>query len=191
MIQNSASADASELDPSRHPGNSYANVDPSAMSSAPVPPPGMCIPTNYVNVAPPCVTGFPEPPQGHPAEQRHAESGQVSEASKSKETPGEVEEDKVVDGQGQSANQPSSSNEYVETGSVNELGDADVPDGCRMPDYMNVDIPQDLKVGKKLPAPPVPPRGKIPWFSESESASERICIKERSGTRKSLKEAAP
>ncbi|XP_076237197.1 DBB domain-containing protein stumps isoform X2 [Calliopsis andreniformis] len=166
MIQNSAPAttEASDMDSPRMPGNSYANINPSTLTSAPVPPPGMCIPTNYVNVTPPCVTPFQEPLQGHHNEQRHAsESGHVSEASKSSsnsETAGQAEEDKV-DSQGQSVNDlaSKSSEEYVETNLANGPGDVDVPDGGRMPDYMNVDISQDFKLGaKKAPAPPVPPR---------------------------------
>ena len=50
--------------------------------------------------------------------------------------------------------------EYVETDSVNGLEGVDVPDSCKMPEYMNVEVSQDLKAGgvKKTPAPPVPPR---------------------------------
>ena len=51
MIQNScpATTDILESDASsrQHPGNSYANIDPATLNSAPVPPAG--IPTNYVN----------------------------------------------------------------------------------------------------------------------------------------------
>ncbi|XP_076662870.1 DBB domain-containing protein stumps isoform X3 [Andrena cerasifolii] len=168
MIQNSAPgvADASEPEPPGHPGCSYANVDPSTLHSAPVPPPGMCIPKNYVNVAPPCVTAFQEPVQGHQAEHSHASDlAQAPETSKNSakvEASGRVEEERaLVEGQGQSVNHlaSKSNEEYVETDLVNGSGGVDVVDCGRMPDYMNVDVCLDLKVvAKKVPAPPVPPR---------------------------------
>ncbi|KOC60913.1 Phosphoinositide 3-kinase adapter protein 1 [Habropoda laboriosa] len=170
MIQNTCAAatDAAESDPSRQPGNSYANIDPSTLNSAPVPPAGMCIPTNYVNVTPVCVTSSQETVQGHQTEQSHTpDSSHTSESSKNSskiEASNRTTENKVndsVQAQGHEI-QSRSNEEYVETDLVNGSEGVDVPDTCKMPDYMNVDVPQDLKIGaKKAPAPPVPPRGRL------------------------------
>ncbi|XP_076618941.1 DBB domain-containing protein stumps isoform X1 [Colletes latitarsis] len=160
MIQNPAIANTPEPDVPRHPGNSYANIDPTAFNSTPVPPPGMCIPANYVNVTPACVTTFREHVHGLPAD-----SAPASESAKNSakvETPARSEETKdLADGQGQIVNNNTSKSneEYVETDLVN-CRDVDVTDSSKMPDYMNVDLSQDFKIAaaKKTPAPPVPPR---------------------------------
>lgn len=180
MIQNSSSitTEATESESPKQPGNSYANIDPSSVNSAPVPPAGMCIPTNYVNVTPACVTSFQEVVQGHQTEQRHSlDSGHVAESSKNQSkaeaTNGTGEkESKIINdvpGQDHAVNEIQSKNseEYVETDLVNGGSQGvDVPDIGKMPEYMNVDVPQDHKIdaNKKVPAPPVPPRGKITFF---------------------------
>ncbi|XP_017762185.1 PREDICTED: phosphoinositide 3-kinase adapter protein 1 isoform X2 [Eufriesea mexicana] len=171
MIQNSSpmTTEAIESDSPKQPGNSYANIDPSPVNSAPVPPAGMCIPTNYVNVTPACISSFQEVVQGHQAEQRHSlDSDHVAESSKNQskvETSNQTGENKVIDevqGQDHAVNEIQSKNseEYVETDLVNGSESVDVPDIGKMPEYMNVDVPQDHKVdaNKKVPAPPVPPR---------------------------------
>ncbi|XP_034191288.2 DBB domain-containing protein stumps [Osmia lignaria lignaria] len=167
MIQNSSPAtDNPESEIPKHPGNSYANIEPSTLNSAPVPPPGMCIPTNYMNVVPASVTTFQEPVQEQQTEQNHSpDSGHASESSKKSskvETPTRPEQEKVIHGQGQHMDdvRGKGNEEYVETDSVNGLEGIDVPDSCKMPEYMNVEVSQDLKAGgvKKTPAPPVPPR---------------------------------
>ncbi|KZC10757.1 Phosphoinositide 3-kinase adapter protein 1 [Dufourea novaeangliae] len=167
--------DTPEPDSSRHPGTSYANIDPVTSSTGPIPPPGMCIPANYMNVTPSGrVTPFPETVQGQrTGEQRHStDLTQTTESSKNSakvEAPTRPTELKIPgDGQCQAMNTIESKchEEYVETDLVNGSGDTDVTDGARMPDYMNVDLSQDLKfAGKMAPAPPVPPRGEIYfWF---------------------------
>ncbi|CAL7952184.1 unnamed protein product [Xylocopa violacea] len=169
MIQNSSpvTADASESEAPRHPANSYANVNPSALNPAPVPPAGMCIPTNYVNVTPGCqVTSYQEPGQGSQTEQRHspdtADACETSKNAAKAETPERIGETKVDDARGQATSEAHSkgNEEYVETDLVNSSEGVDVPDTGKLPEYMNVDVPQDLKAGatKKAPAPPVPPR---------------------------------
>ncbi|XP_043522299.1 uncharacterized protein LOC122535128 isoform X3 [Frieseomelitta varia] len=169
MIQNSLPVTTSDSDSSRRPGNSYANIDPSVLNPAPVPPAGMCIPTNYVNVIPACVTSFQEAIQRQQTEQRHSlDLSHASEASKNStkvETANQTGENKVADnvqGQGHIVNEAQSPNneEYVETDLMNDSEGVDVLDTGKLPEYMNVDIPQDQKTGatKKMPAPPVPPR---------------------------------
>lgn len=178
MIQNSSPVtnDASEPESSRHTGNSYANIDPSTLNPAPVPPAGMCIPTNYVNVTPTCVTSSQDTTQGQQTEQRHSlDLNHVSEISKNStkaETPGQAGENKVTDDvQGQdnvlTEVQGKNNEEYVDTNLANSLEGVDVPDTGKLPEYMNVDVPQDQKTGatKKVPAPPVPPRGKVTFIS--------------------------
>nr|XP_033332433.1 uncharacterized protein LOC117223941 isoform X2 [Megalopta genalis] len=164
MLQGSspASADTPDTDPPRHPGNSYANVEPAAANSAPAPPAGMCIPTNYMNVTP----GHATPIQEAQSQQRHsAEVAQTPETSKNPakvETPMTEDAKTPAEGQGPAIEATAankSNEEYVETDLVNGSCDVDVPDGARMPDYMNVDLSQELKIAKKAPAPPVPPRG--------------------------------
>lgn len=148
------------------------------LNPAPVPPAGMCIPTNYVNVIPACVTSFQETVQRHQTEQRHSlEVSHASEASKNStkvETANQTGESKVADsvqGQGHVVNEAQSqkNEEYVETNLMNDSEGVDVPDIGKLPEYMNVDIPQDQKTGatKKMPAPPVPPRGKMILLSFS------------------------
>lgn len=173
MIQNSspATTDILESDASsRHPGNSYANIDPTTLNSAPVPPAG--IPTNYVNVRPACVTSFQETVQGHQIEQRHLlESSHVCETSKnsfkvetSNNGQGQDHITNEIQGknnQGHVANEveSKSNEEYVETNLMNNSEDVDVPDIGKLPEYMNVDVPQDHKADvTNMPAPPVPPR---------------------------------
>ncbi|KAG9433537.1 phosphoinositide 3-kinase adapter protein 1 isoform X1 [Apis mellifera carnica] len=174
MIQNScpATTDILESDASsrQHPGNSYANIDPATLNSAPVPPAG--IPTNYVNVRPACVTQFQETVQGHQIEQRHTlESNHVCETSKNSfkvetsnngqdqdHTTNEVQ---CKNNQGHVANEveSKSNEEYVETNLMNNSEDVDVPDIGKLPEYMNVDVSQDHKADTtNMPAPPVPPR---------------------------------
>lgn len=181
MIQNScpATTDILESDASsrQHPGNSYANIDPATLNSAPVPPAG--IPTNYVNVRPACVTQFQETVQGHQIEQRHTlESNHVCETSKNSfkvetsnngqdqdHTTNEVQ---CKNNQGHVANEveSKSNEEYVETNLMNNSEDVDVPDISKLPEYMNVDVSQDHKADTtNMPAPPVPPRGKIVFFT--------------------------
>nr|XP_031841566.1 phosphoinositide 3-kinase adapter protein 1 isoform X2 [Nomia melanderi] len=165
MIQNPSPgvANTPDSEQPRHPSNSYANIEPAPLNSAPAPPPGMCIPTNYMNVTPARVTPFQEVVQG---QQRHStELAQTPECSKNlakADTPKSEDIKTLADGQGQAADVAvnKSNEEYVETDLVNGSCDVDVPDCGRMPDYMNVDLSQDLKVtAKKAPAPPVPPRG--------------------------------
>ncbi|XP_048267052.1 phosphoinositide 3-kinase adapter protein 1 isoform X2 [Bombus terrestris] len=171
LIQNSSPVtnDASESESTRHSGNSYANIDPSTLNPAPVPPAGMCIPTNYVNVTPACVTSSQETTQGQQSEQRHSlDLNHISETSKNStkaETPSQAGENKVTDDvQGQdnvlTEVQGKNNEEYVETNLANSSEGVDVPDTGKLPEYMNVDVPQDQKAGatKKVPAPPVPPR---------------------------------
>lgn len=179
MIQNSspATTDILESDASsRHPGNSYANIDPTTLNSAPVPPAG--IPTNYVNVRPACVTSFQETIQGHQIERHSLESNHVCETSKNSfkvETSnnGQSDQDHIMNeaqsknNQGHVANEveSKSNEEYVETNLMNNSEDMDVPDIGKLPEYMNVDVPQDHKADiTNMPAPPVPPRGKIIFF---------------------------
>ncbi|XP_076642587.1 DBB domain-containing protein stumps isoform X2 [Halictus rubicundus] len=163
MLQGSSPgiADTPDSDAARQPGNSYANVEPAVVNPAPAPPPGMCIPTNYMNITPGRVTPLQEVVQ---SQQRN--SGDLSQVAETPKNPAKVEtpsEDvKTPDeGQGPAADTVANKNneEYVETDLVNGSCDVDVPDGGRMPDYMNVDLSQEIKVVKKAPAPPVPPRG--------------------------------
>lgn len=179
MIQNSspATTDILESDASsRHLGNSYANIDPSTLNCAPVPPAG--IPINYVNVTPACVTSFQETVQGHQTEQRHSlESSHVCETSKNSskiETSNNGQDQDHITNEIQSKNnqghvaneiESKSNEEYVETNLMNSSEDVDVPDIGKLPEYMNVDVPQDHKADiTNMPAPPVPPRGKIVFF---------------------------
>nr|XP_012151400.1 PREDICTED: phosphoinositide 3-kinase adapter protein 1 isoform X2 [Megachile rotundata] len=160
MIQNSSPAmDTPESESCRQPGNSYANIEPSTLNSTPIPPPGMCIPTNYMNVAPACVSSFQEPVQ---EQTEHSDSGHASELSKNSSKETHSEEEKAsgnTHDKGQHVDdvRGKENEEYVETDSVNGSEGVDVPDTCKMPEYMNVDVSQDVKV-KKTPAPPVPPR---------------------------------
>lgn len=180
MIQNSspATTDILESDASsRYLGNNYANIDPSTLNSAPVPPAG--IPTNYVNVTPACVTSFQETVQGHQTEQRHSlESSHACETSKNSSkivtSNNGQDQDRITNeiqsknNQGHVANEieSKSNEEYVETNLMNSSEDVDIPpDIGKLPEYMNVDVPQDQKADiTNMPAPPVPPRGKKIFF---------------------------
>lgn len=147
------------------------NVESSFSTKTPLPPaaPGMCIPTDYVNVAPvnegsinaqpPDTRVWSEKPASvveTPSETRHQSEIPAGDTENSK---------KAVAGHDVAGN----SEEYVRADSIEDNNSSigvDVTDSPRLPEYMNIGVPSEQEIArivgalpKKMPAPPVPPRG--------------------------------
>ncbi|XP_026669368.1 phosphoinositide 3-kinase adapter protein 1 isoform X2 [Ceratina calcarata] len=138
MMQSSSDVSEEAL---KNSEKSYANVDPSTLNSAPVPPVG--VPTNYANVTPSCVAS----PRAND-EEDNSSKVELSDQTESRASD-EVRESSTDEVKG------TGNEEYVETNVASGTEGVDVPDSVKMPDYMNVDVSQEFK---KKPAPPVPPR---------------------------------
>ncbi|KAK2582091.1 hypothetical protein KPH14_002793 [Odynerus spinipes] len=146
---------------------SNTHMDPSSIiitsTVAPVPPPGMCIPTNYVNTMPTCLSSSSQITRSYdtldgpdrPIEASSSNSIKVEAIIEP--VPTSSEDNASVDPS--KRNSKSEGNEeYVQTDSNNE-------DNNKLHhEYMNVGMnSQDIvkivgAIPKKWPAPPVPPR---------------------------------
>ena len=134
----------------------------------PPPPPGMCIPIDYMNILP--FNQSPSIVQQSATPETQVFNGIPDSTNESVTTDNHIPVEiigKDIENQIQANQATGNCAEYVQTDSIeeNNLAGQDMTDSVRLPEYMNINVPseQDVMIvaalPKKLPAPPVPPRG--------------------------------
>ncbi|XP_018400300.1 PREDICTED: phosphoinositide 3-kinase adapter protein 1 [Cyphomyrmex costatus] len=147
--------------------NSYTNIDPVASISTPIAPPGMCIPDYTSNES----TSNDSVHMDREVVEEHiddiAKACPNTAKMKSPFTQSTVDEvDSALAVRGQETAGTIRDEEHVPTDSANILKNINEVTEIKMPEYMNlaINMSHDAAkvlgaIPKKLPAPPVPPRG--------------------------------
>lgn len=167
FVQNVAVSDKlqEETEVTKHPGNnSYTNIEPVASNPTPIAPPGMCIPDYRSNES----TSIDFVHVDREAAKEHLDdtAEACSDATKVKPPLAQLPVDEVDSAlviRGQETAGTIRDEGHVPADSAKNTNEVIE---IRMPDYMNlaVNMGQDATkvlgaIPKKLPAPPVPPRG--------------------------------
>ncbi|XP_011156568.2 uncharacterized protein LOC105193712 isoform X2 [Solenopsis invicta] len=172
FVQNSAvSLDKrqEETEATKHAGNSYTNIEPAASNFTPVAPPGMCIPDCTSNES----TSIDSVHENREVAEEYFDdtTETCADTVKVKPTPlaqpdvDEVDSALVV--RGQETTGTMRNEEHVSSAdSANISKNTNEATETRMPEYMNLAVKMGHDaakvlgaIPKKLPAPPVPPRG--------------------------------
>ncbi|XP_011692234.1 PREDICTED: phosphoinositide 3-kinase adapter protein 1 [Wasmannia auropunctata] len=155
----------------RASSNSYTNIEPTASNVTPIlaPPPGMCIPDCTGNES----TSIDSVHVDRKAADEHLDNTAEACPDAAKvmpplAQPAVDEVDSALAVQGRKTAETMRDEEHVPVDSANISKNTNEATETRMPDYMNLavnmghDAPRVLgAIPKKLPAPPVPPRGTI------------------------------
>lgn len=152
----------------RASNNSYTNIEPAVSNFTPIAPPGMCIPDCTINES---TSIDSDNVNREIAEERLDDTAEAcSDTVKVKKPPlaqpAVDEVDSALAVRGQETARTIRDDEHVPTDSANISKNTNEATETRMPEYMNlaVNIGHDAAkvlgaIPKKLPAPPVPPRG--------------------------------
>jgi hypothetical protein len=158
-----------ETEATKHAGNSYTNIEPAASNFTPVAPPGMCIPDCTSNES----TSIDSVHVDREAAEEYLDdtTERCADTAKVKPTPlaqpvvDEVDSALVV--RGQETTETIRNEEHISSAdSANISKNTNEATETRMPEYMNLAVNMGHNaakvlgaIPKKLPAPPVPPRG--------------------------------
>lgn len=147
--------------------NSYTNIDPTALIFTPIAPPGMCIPDYTGNES----TSNDSVHVDRETVEEHINDTVEACPNTAKVKPPFVqsavdEVDSALAVRGQETAETVRNEEHVPTNSANISKNMNEVTETKMPEYMNlaVNMSHDAvkvlgAIPKKLPAPPVPPRG--------------------------------
>lgn len=157
-----------EIEVTKHSGNnSYTNIEPVASNSTPIAPPGMCIPDYRSNESTIIVQVEREAAKEHLDDPEACSDTAKAKLSLAQPPVDEVDSALVV--RGQETAEAIRDEEHAPANSANISKNTNEATETRMPEYMNLaanitmlghDAAKVLgAIPKKLPAPPVPPRG--------------------------------
>lgn len=144
--------------------NSYTNIEPVASNFTLIAPPGMCIPDCKSNES--SSIDFVHVDQKKHLDNTTEECSDITKVKSAVTQPVVDEVDSALIIQGQETAGAIRDEEYVPTDSVKISKNTNEATETKIPEYMNlaVNISHDTAkvlgaIPKKLPAPPVPPRG--------------------------------